>query len=154
MSRPGDHRPTTSPPLFQTEKGFRYRKTFGKFGFTHHRVFCSTHIDLQLGTTTMELSAEINTRLAKGLDGAKVTVQLMCVLAYHRQITIRGDIFAGLCDLSLCRFTRTWLVSKLRINVTLNSRVAPTPRWPVRQFVFTVAIVPSRQTVWTWSPFY
>jgi len=68
----------------------------------------------------MELSTEIDVQLAKGLTGAKLSVQLMYVFIYRGQITAGVDVFTGLCDIGLGCCVRTRLVSKLRINVTLH----------------------------------
>jgi hypothetical protein len=58
----------------------------------------------------MDLCVEIDVRLAKGLSGAKVNVQLMCALIYHRRINTGDDTFTGLCDTGSCRFIRTLLL--------------------------------------------
>jgi len=59
----------------------------------------------------MDLCAEIDAQLTKGLGGAKVNVQLMYVVIYHRRINTGGDIFKGLCD---SRFIGTWLAFENR----------------------------------------
>ena len=56
----------------------------------------------------MVLSVEIDTQLAKCLGGAKVTVQLMCVLVYRRLITTRFDTFIGPYNPGSGRFIKTW----------------------------------------------
>jgi len=57
----------------------------------------------------MELSAEMDVQFAKGLNGAKVNVQLMCVLIYHRPSPTEGDAFTGLCDHRFVSFRRDWV---------------------------------------------
>jgi len=59
----------------------------------------------------------MDVQFAKGLSGAKVNVQLMYVLIYHRPSPTEGDAFTGLCDIGLLRFAETPLVSKLGIKV-------------------------------------
>jgi len=61
----------------------------------------------------MDLCAEINAQLAKGLSGAKVNVQLMYVFIHHGRINTGNDTFTGLCDMGMWDLIRTWLVSKV-----------------------------------------
>ena len=62
----------------------------------------------------MDLCAEVDAQLTKGLGGAKVNVQLMYVVIYRRRINTGDDIFKGLCD---NRFIGTWLPLRLGIKV-------------------------------------
>ena len=66
----------------------------------------------------MELSTEIDVQLAKGLSGAKLNVQLMCVFIHLGQIITGDDTFTGLCDIGLRRYIRIRLV--LKLNVILD----------------------------------
>jgi len=98
----------------------------------------------------MELSAEMDVQHAKGLIGAKITVQLMYVLISRRPSTTGDDIFTGLCNIGLCRFISTLPVSKSRIidqgQVHPYIGSAPVPPQPPHASVrpvhlFAVALV-------------
>lgn len=77
----------------------------------------------------MELSAEIDVQLAKGLSGAKVKVQLMYVLIYRRPSNTVDDTFLGLCDFGLCCFIRTWLVAKQGTKAATSVLVGSPLAW-------------------------
>lgn len=101
----------------------------------------------------MDLCAEIDVQFAEGLSGAKVNVQLMYVLVYHRQINTGDDFSTGLCDIGLCRFIRTWLVSKLGIKVeSILGRWISACRPPVGLVSLSILIFtppPSWELFWT-----